>query len=73
MTTLLTNEEKAGVINQHKKNLEYSKYNIELSVLEESATQSPDQTLLNTYNAQILDLNNKIQALDLELNSLTNE
>ena len=37
MTTLLSNEEKAGIINQHLKNLQYNKFNLEISVVEENA------------------------------------
>ena len=71
MAELLTIEDKVSVINQHKKNLEYSKYNIELSILEESSISTPDQELLNSYNSQMAEVTKRIKVLDDELASIT--
>jgi hypothetical protein len=37
MTYELTNEDKAGIINQNLKTLSYSKFNLELSKIEENS------------------------------------
>jgi hypothetical protein len=68
---ILTNEEKAAIINQHKRNVEYSKYGVELSIIEENAIQSPNQDTISSLNASLADLNSKLSALDDELASLS--
>jgi hypothetical protein len=67
MTTILTNEDKAGIINQHKRNLEINKFNLELSLAEENSITSPNAELVSTFTGQIADLNKKIAVLDTEL------
>ena len=67
MTTILTNEDKASIINQHKRNLEINKFNLELSLAEENAITSPNAELVATYTAQIADFAKKITVLDAEL------
>ncbi len=67
MTTILTNEDKAGIINQHKRNIEINKFNLELSLAEENAITSPNTELVATYTAQIADFAKKIAVLDAEL------
>lgn len=70
MTTLLSNEEKAGIINQHLKNLHYSKFNLEMSVVEENAKSAPDADTLVSLNDQITDIVSRISALEAELAKL---
>lgn len=70
MTTLLSNEEKAGIINQHLKNLHYSKFNLEMSVVEENAKSAPDADTLLSLNDQITDIVSRISALEAELAKL---
>jgi len=70
MTTLLSNEEKAGIINQHLKNLQYNKFNLEISVVEENAKATPETAALANFNAQITDFNSRITALEAELDKL---
>jgi hypothetical protein len=70
MTTLLSNEEKAGIINQHLKNLHYNKFNLEISVVEETAKATPETAALANFNAQITDFNSRITALEAELDKL---
>jgi hypothetical protein len=70
MTTLLSNEEKAGIINQHLKNLHYNKFNLEISVIEENAKNTPEADILADLNTQILDFNLRIEALEAELDKL---
>jgi len=67
MTTILTNEDKAGIINQHKRNLEINKFNLELSLAEENSITSPNAELVSTFTGQIADLVKKIAVLDTEL------
>ena len=70
MTTLLSNEEKAGIINQHLKNLHYNKFNIEISIVEENAKTTPESEALANLNTQLADFNSRIEALEAELDKL---
>lgn len=63
--TTLTNEEKAAIVNQHIKNLEYSKFNLELSLVEENAVASSDSIV--SLESQLAELNLKKTALLEEL------
>jgi hypothetical protein len=68
--TTLSNEDKISIIDQHKKNVEYSKYNLQVSLIEENAVNNPNQDAIQSLNDQIADLNSKIVALDAEIASL---
>jgi hypothetical protein len=70
MTTLLSNEEKTGIINQHLKNLHYNKFNIEISIVEENAKSTPETQALASLNTQLSDFNSRITALEEELDKL---
>lgn len=70
MTISLTNEEKIDIVNQHIRNLQLNKYNLSLSVLEESASAVPNQSTIDALQLQINDLDAKISALTSELNTL---
>lgn len=70
MTTLLSNEEKTGIINQHLKTLHYTKFNIEMSIVEENAKTSPEPEALVNLNAQIADFDSRVKALEAELDKL---
>lgn len=70
MTTLLSNEEKTGIINQHLKNLHYTRFNIEMSIVEENAKTSPETEALANLDAQIADFDSRITALEEELGKL---
>jgi hypothetical protein len=69
--TTLSNEEKITIINQHKRTVEYSKYGVQLSIIEENAVQSPSQETLDSLNNSLSDLNSKLAALDAEIASLS--
>jgi len=69
--TTLSNEDKISIINQHKRNVEYAKYGIQLSIIEENAVSSPSQESLDALNDSLSDLDSKIAALDSELASLS--
>jgi predicted nucleic acid-binding Zn-ribbon protein len=68
--TTLTNEDKISIINQHKRNLEYSKYNIEITILEENSANNPNQDTLTSLNNQIEEISKKISVLDAEISKL---
>jgi hypothetical protein len=70
MSTTLTNEEKSGIVSQHIKNVEYSLYNLDLSLVEENAVSSPDADKIGSLNDQIDDLNAQKAALESELANL---
>ena len=71
MTYELTNEEKAAIVNQHIKNLEYSIYNLQVSLVEENAVSAPDAAKVSSLNSQISEANTKKTALLAELDELT--
>lgn len=67
---MLSNEEKLGLAQQHKRNLGYNKYNLELTLIEENAITSPDTEVVNSLTNQIAELDKKITAIDAEIASL---
>ena len=71
MTTILTNEEKLNVVNQHIKSIEYNIYGHELDLIQANALSSPDAGQISAINARILDANAVKAALVTEKNSLT--
>lgn len=66
MTIQLTNEEKISIINSHLKNLEYNKFNIEMSIIEENAKSTPDSSTLSSLNSQVSEIDVQIAALNAE-------
>jgi hypothetical protein len=66
----LTTQEKTDIVNQHLRTLEFSVYNLELSIMEEEAKSAPEETTLGSLNSSLLDLNSKKSALLAELASL---
>lgn len=71
MSVVLTNEEKSVIISQHIKNVDYSIYNVELSLIEENAVSSPDADKILSLNNQLTDLNAQKTALSAELSALS--
>jgi hypothetical protein len=69
--TTLSNEDKISVVNQHKRAVEYSKYNLTISLIEENAVLSKDQEAIQSLTAKIADHDSKLSALDAELDSLS--
>jgi hypothetical protein len=70
MSIELTDQEKAGIIEQHMKSLEFSEYNLNLSVLEVQAMAVPNQENLDNLTLQLSDLAAKKAVLQQELSSL---
>jgi uncharacterized protein (UPF0276 family) len=71
MTIDLTAEEKITIVQQHIKNIAYSKYNTQITLLEMDATATQNVELIASLNNQISDYNKQIAALEAEVNSLT--
>lgn len=70
MAYVLTNEEKIGIVEQHLRNLEYSKFNVSISLIEESSITPVKQDLIDDLEKQIADINAKIESLVAELATL---
>jgi hypothetical protein len=68
--TTLSKEDKISIINQHKRSVEYSKYNLSVSLIEENSVLSPDDDVIADLTAKIADHNSKLSALDAEADSL---
>lgn len=72
MTELgLTNEEKIGVIESHIKNVQYNKYNAEITLIEENALDTPSATNIQRANASIASANAQITALEAQITALS--
>jgi len=71
MTYELTNEEKISIISQHLKNLEYSKYNLEVSMMELMSGLNTKQEPIEDTQAQIDSIVAQQTALNAEVASLT--
>ena len=71
MTTMLTNEEKLNIVNQHIKSVEYNIYGHELDLIQANAVASPDAGQITAINARIAEANAVKTALVTEKNSLT--
>jgi|688.fasta_scaffold1635657_2 hypothetical protein len=70
MVYTLTNIEKSEIISQHLKALEYSKYNVEINLIEENAVPSGTEGIAADMQSQINKINLKIAALVSELDEL---
>lgn len=70
MTTLLSNEEKTTIVNQHLRNLHYSQFNLEMSLVEENAKTSPEPETIASLNSQLADIASRATALESELSKL---
>ncbi len=70
MTYELNNQEKTEVVNQHLKNVEYSLFNLNLSLVEEQAVATPNAANIASINSQITEMTAKKTALLAELADL---
>lgn len=66
-------EEKIHMIKNFIKNLSYSRYNIELSLIAENAVENPNENNIVSFNIQIEEIDDKIEALQNELAQLEGE
>jgi hypothetical protein len=69
--TLLTNEEKIGIANQHLKNLQYNRYNLELSLKEENALDTPNAASVADVQSQLNSIDAKIEVIEAEIDTLS--
>lgn len=67
MTIQLTKEEKAQIIISHVRNLAFSKYNLEIDIIQENAKAEPYAGTITSINAQIDEIQDQISALNAEL------
>lgn len=70
MALELSKEEKTQIINSHKRNLVYNKYNLEVDIIQENAKAQPNTSGITNIQAQITDIENQIAALDAELTTV---
>jgi len=73
MTISLTAQEKKTIAEQHLKNILFSEYNIELSLLEANAIPGADSSTLDSLNKEMSDLTSKKNVIELEISSLDAE
>lgn len=72
MSTVLTNEEKINIINQHIRNLEFTKYNIYLDLLQANSINATEN-ILQEISSRQNEVDIKLAILESEKESLTNE
>lgn len=67
---LITVDEKIHMTTQFIKNLMYSRYNVELSLLAENAVEAPNQNNVDSFTTQLDEIDDKIAALNEQLTLL---
>jgi len=67
----LTAADKIALINSHIKNINYNKFNAELVIIEENATETPSATKISDANAQIDEAEAQIVALEAQITALS--
>jgi hypothetical protein len=67
----LTNEEKISIIDQHLKNLEYNRYNLEISMIELTSGTIQKQDSIENLQAEIDSIVSQQTALAAEKVSLS--
>jgi hypothetical protein len=70
---MLNNEEKISVVDSRIRSLEYNKYNLQLSLIEENAVSIPNEDSIESIENQMNLVNLKIAALQSEKSELTEE
>jgi hypothetical protein len=70
---MLNNEEKISVVDSRIRSLEYNKYNLQLSLIEENAVSIPNEDSIESIENQMNLVNLKISALQSEKSELTEE
>jgi hypothetical protein len=70
MTINLTKEEKSQIISSHIKNLNYTKYNLEIDIVQENARATPSASALTNFNTQIDEVDDQIAALQTQLTAV---
>lgn len=65
----LNDEDKDSIIENHLRNLEYSLFNTEMSILAANSIDTPNTEVLANLNNEITDIRSKITALKAVKNS----
>lgn len=66
----LTKEEKIGVIQSHMKNVQYAKYNAQITLVEEGALETPSAENVAAANEVITKADLQLTALQAEIDAL---
>lgn len=66
----LTKEEKIGVIQSHMKNVQYSKYNAQITLVEEGALETPNAENVAAASEVITKADLQLVALQAEIDAL---
>lgn len=67
----LTTEEKIAVIKSHMKNVQYNKYNAQLTIVQEQALATPNAENISSANDSIAKADLQIAALQAEIDALS--
>lgn len=70
MTITLNKQEKAQIISSHIKSLSYTRYNLEVDILQENAKTSPSAGAIANFNTQVDEVDNQIAALEIQLTAV---
>jgi len=70
MTIQLTKDQKAQIINNHIQSLSYTKYNLEIDILQENAKAVPMESSITAFETQIEDVDGQILALNAKLTAV---
>ena len=73
MAIELSKEEKIQIINSHQRNLAFSKYNLELDILQENAKTAPSAVTITSLQSQVTEVTDQLSALDDELTAVSAE
>jgi len=68
--TLLTNEDKLNLVNQHIKSIDFQIYNLQLDLIEANAESTVNTENVSTINGRLTSLNAKRTALESEAATL---
>ena len=66
----LTTEEKIAVIESHMKNVQYNKFNAQITLVEEQALTNPNASNIEAANDKIAQADLQIAALQAEIDAL---
>jgi hypothetical protein len=67
MTNILNKEEKAQIISSHIRNLSFTRYGLEIDIIQENAKNNPQTVEIENFQSQIDAIDNQISALNAEL------